>query len=155
MIFLPKDEALADLAKQVVEDVVKQEGHCHVVGWRDVPVAHEVVGRMARDAEPRIVQVSGLTALVCTLAHRSCNTSMMLLSCPMKGECEMSSEFAVSCTALLGFMCFCMVYCRHASRCKVIYMTAKSCELACRCSWSPTLASKAMSWNASSSSCAS
>ncbi len=84
MIFLPKDEALADLAKQVVEDVVKQEGHCHVVGWRDVPVAHEVVGRMARDAEPRIVQVSGLIALVCMLAYRSCHTCMMLLSCSVK-----------------------------------------------------------------------
>ncbi len=57
MLFLPKDEALADLAKKVIEDVVEKEGHCHVVGWRDVPVVHEVVGRMARDAEPRIVQV--------------------------------------------------------------------------------------------------
>ena len=57
MLFLPKDERLADLAKQIVEDVVKKEGHCHIVGWRDVPVVHDVVGRMARDAEPRIVQV--------------------------------------------------------------------------------------------------
>lgn len=57
MLFLPKDEKLANLAKQIVEDVVKKEGHCHIVGWRDVPVVHEVVGRMARDAEPRIVQV--------------------------------------------------------------------------------------------------
>lgn len=57
MLFLPKDEALANLAKKVIEDVVEKEGHCHVVGWRDVPVVHEVVGRMARDAEPRIVQV--------------------------------------------------------------------------------------------------
>ena len=125
MIFLPKDEALADLAKQVVEDVVKQEGHCHVVGWRDVPVAHEVVGRMARDAEPRIIQVSGLTALVCTLAHRSCNSCMMLLSCPMKEECEVGSEFAVSCLALLGFILLCTLCCRHASRFKVICMIAK------------------------------
>jgi glutamate synthase (ferredoxin) len=57
MLFLPKDEKLADLAKKVVADVVKQEGHCRIVGWRDVPVVHEVVGRMARDAEPRIAQV--------------------------------------------------------------------------------------------------
>ena len=57
MLFLPKDEKLANLAKQIVEDVVKKEGHCHIVGWRDVPVVHDVVGRMARDAEPRIVQV--------------------------------------------------------------------------------------------------
>ena len=125
MIFLPKDEALADLAKQVVEDVVKQEGHCHVVGWRDVPVAHEVVGRMARDAEPRIVQVSGLSALVFTLAHRSRNTSMMLLSCPMKEECEVSSEFAVSCTALLGFMHLCMLCCRRALHCEMMFMIAE------------------------------
>ena len=62
MLFLPKDESLANLAKKVVEDVVEKEGHCHVVGWRDVPVVHEVVGRMARDAEPRIVQVHALSA---------------------------------------------------------------------------------------------
>ena len=63
MLFLPKDEKLADLAKQIVEDVVNKEGHCHIVGWRDVPVVHEVVGRMARDAEPRIVQVRHCHAL--------------------------------------------------------------------------------------------
>lgn len=62
MLFLPKDQALADLAKKVIEDVVEKEGHCHVVGWRDVPVVHEVVGRMARDAEPRIVQVRSRAA---------------------------------------------------------------------------------------------
>ena len=57
MLFLPNDDKLAALAKQIVEDVVKAEGRCHIVGWRDVPVVKEVVGPLARATEPRIVQV--------------------------------------------------------------------------------------------------
>ena len=58
MLFLPNDDKLAAQSKQIVEDVVKAEGRCRVVGWRDVPVDHSVVGRMARATEPRIVNVS-------------------------------------------------------------------------------------------------
>lgn len=57
MLFLPNDDKLAALAKRVVEDVVKAEGRCHIVGWRDVPVVKEVVGRQAAAVQPRIVQV--------------------------------------------------------------------------------------------------
>lgn len=57
MLFLPNDDKLAALAKTVVEDVVKAEGRCHIVGWRDVPVVKEVVGRQAAAVQPRIVQV--------------------------------------------------------------------------------------------------
>ena len=78
MLFLPKDEKLADLAKQIVEDVVKKEGHCHIVGWRDVPVVHEAVGRMARDAEPRIVQVWHRHALG---SHNGIVMRFLVLSC--------------------------------------------------------------------------
>ncbi|BDA41678.1 Ferredoxin-dependent glutamate synthase, chloroplastic [Coccomyxa sp. Obi] len=57
MLFLPNDDKLAALAKQIIEDVVKAEGRCHIVGWRDVPVVKEVVGPLAKATEPRIVQV--------------------------------------------------------------------------------------------------
>ena len=58
MLFLPNDDKLAAQARQIVEDVVKAEGRCSVVGWRPVPVDHSVVGRMAKATEPRIVNVS-------------------------------------------------------------------------------------------------
>ena len=57
MLFLPNDDKLAALARKTVEDAVDAEGHCHIVGWRDVPVVPEVVGRLAKITEPRIVQV--------------------------------------------------------------------------------------------------
>lgn len=63
MLFLPNDDKLAALAKQIVEDVVKAEGRCHIVGWRDVPVVKEVVGPLAKATEPRIVQVQSQTFL--------------------------------------------------------------------------------------------
>ena len=57
MLFLPNDDKLAAQAKQIVEDVVAAEGRCTIAGWRDVPVDHSIVGRMAKITEPRIVQV--------------------------------------------------------------------------------------------------
>ncbi|KAK9805720.1 hypothetical protein WJX73_002070 [Symbiochloris irregularis] len=57
MIFLPNDDKLAEEGKQIVEEVVKAEGQCKVVGWREVPVVKEVVARMAKATEPRIWQV--------------------------------------------------------------------------------------------------
>jgi hypothetical protein len=57
MVFLPNDDALATTSRQIVEDVVATEGRCRVVGWREVPVDKEVVGRLARVTEPRIWQV--------------------------------------------------------------------------------------------------
>ena len=84
MLFLPKDEKLANLAKQIVEDVVKKEGHCHIVGWRDVPVVHEVVGRMARDAEPHIVQVwhcHALSSKFCPFLCHPASASSWMWAC--------------------------------------------------------------------------
>ena len=64
MLFLPNDDKLAALAKQIIEDVVKAEGRCHIVGWRDVPVVKEVVGPLAKATEPRIVQVRSQSSLL-------------------------------------------------------------------------------------------
>lgn len=57
MLFLPNDDKLAAEACQIIEDVVKREGHCKLVGWREVPVDHAVVGRFAKVTQPRIKQV--------------------------------------------------------------------------------------------------
>eukprot|EP00884_Botryococcus_braunii_P009765 jgi/Botrbrau1/18790/Bobra.0386s0105.1 len=57
MVFLPNDDKLEAASRQIVEDVVAAEGRCRVVGWRKVPVDHEIVGRLARMTEPRIWQV--------------------------------------------------------------------------------------------------
>lgn len=58
MIFLPNDDKLAAEAREIVEQVVAKEGRCKVKAWRDVPVAPEVVGPLAKLTEPRVVQAS-------------------------------------------------------------------------------------------------
>ncbi len=75
MLFLPNDDKLAAQAKQIVEDVIASEGRCHVAGWRDVPVDHTIVGRMAKATEPRIVQVGCQHALCRTRAMRAVRVS--------------------------------------------------------------------------------
>ena len=56
MVFLPQDEAQAAKGKELLETAIVAEG-LEVLAWRDVPVNKEVVGRMAKDTEPVIVQV--------------------------------------------------------------------------------------------------
>jgi len=56
MVFLPKAEAGANTARQLIEQVLS--ANClTILGWRVVPVHPEVLGRQARDNEPRIEQV--------------------------------------------------------------------------------------------------
>ena len=57
MLFLPNDDEHEAEAIKILEEVVKAEGRCKIVGWRDVPVDPEVVGRFARVTQPRIKQV--------------------------------------------------------------------------------------------------
>lgn len=57
MLFLPNDDEHEQEAIKIIEEVVKAEGRCKIVGWRDVPVDPEVVGRFARVTQPRIKQV--------------------------------------------------------------------------------------------------
>lgn len=56
MVFLPRDEALASAAKQVVERIFTQEG-VEVLGWRQVPVNVAIVGYYAKITLPNIQQV--------------------------------------------------------------------------------------------------
>ena len=84
MLFLPNDDKLASEACQIIEDVVKREGHCKLVGWREVPVDHAVVGRFAKVTQPRIKQVfvehkDGLTGPGGCPAVPSAGTSSALL----------------------------------------------------------------------------
>ena len=57
MLFLPDDDKLDAEARRIIEDVVAAEGRCRIVGWREVPVVKDCVGPLARENEPRIVQV--------------------------------------------------------------------------------------------------
>lgn len=57
MLFLPDDDKLEAEARRIIEDVVAAEGRCRIVGWREVPVVKDIVGPLARENEPRIVQV--------------------------------------------------------------------------------------------------
>ena len=57
MLFLPDDDKLDAEARRIIEDVVAAEGRCRIAGWREVPVVKDCVGPLARENEPRIVQV--------------------------------------------------------------------------------------------------
>ncbi len=67
MLFLPDEDKLAAEARSIIEDVVAAEGRCRIAGWRDVPVVKDVVGPLARENEPRIVQVQPRPLSVATV----------------------------------------------------------------------------------------
>ncbi|MFM6108162.1 MAG: glutamate synthase-related protein [Sphaerospermopsis kisseleviana] len=56
MIFLPQDGESAKKAKEIFEQVAKEE-NLTVLGWRKVPVRPEVLGIQARENQPHIEQV--------------------------------------------------------------------------------------------------
>ena len=55
MFFFPQNELKRSQAKKMFETIVKKEG-MEFLGWREVPVAPEVLGQRARDCMPAIVQ---------------------------------------------------------------------------------------------------
>ncbi len=56
MVFLPKDDALRQQARQQFEQIVQREGQT-VLGWRVLPVDNSDLGSTARNAEPIIEQI--------------------------------------------------------------------------------------------------
>ncbi|SHO47338.1 glutamate synthase large subunit [Desulfopila aestuarii] len=56
MLFLSRDEQLAETAQQVLDDELARET-LTVVGWREVPIDPSVLGELAKKSLPRIVQV--------------------------------------------------------------------------------------------------
>jgi glutamate synthase (ferredoxin) len=56
MLFLSQDESQANIARQVVEEVMQARGFT-VVGWRKVPIVPSVLGPQARENQPQIEQV--------------------------------------------------------------------------------------------------
>lgn len=56
MTFLPVDSIEADSCRQLMEDVLGEEG-LRCLGWRDVPVDNSGIGTIAQGSEPRICQV--------------------------------------------------------------------------------------------------
>jgi len=56
MVFLPSAENKAAAARQVIEQVVAQEG-LTVIGWRVVPVKPNLLGIQARENQPQIEQI--------------------------------------------------------------------------------------------------
>jgi glutamate synthase (NADPH) large chain len=56
MLFLSRDEQLAEAARQVLDDELAGET-LTVVGWREVPIDPSVLGELAKKTLPRIVQV--------------------------------------------------------------------------------------------------
>jgi len=56
MIFLNRDPVLAEASKKIVEQELLRET-LTVLGWREVPVDVSVLGQLAEESMPRIVQV--------------------------------------------------------------------------------------------------
>jgi len=56
MVFLPQDANLANTAREIVEDVLRQQD-LTVLGWRVVPVKDSVLGTQARENKPHIEQL--------------------------------------------------------------------------------------------------
>lgn len=56
MVFLPQDEDKAKENRAHIEEVVKGE-NLEVLGWREVPIVPEILGRQAKENLPRIEQV--------------------------------------------------------------------------------------------------
>jgi len=61
MVFLPQKLEIAAIVRQVVDQVLADEGFS-VLGWREVPVNSEVLGTQARENQPRIEQVLAANA---------------------------------------------------------------------------------------------
>ncbi len=56
VVFLPQDPAQGSELEQLLQDRAKRRG-LEVLGWRDVPVEAGSIGKVARDAAPRIRQL--------------------------------------------------------------------------------------------------
>ncbi|MBN1787613.1 MAG: glutamate synthase large subunit [Sedimentisphaerales bacterium] len=56
MVFSSKDKEISEKCERILTDAIKHYG-MKVLGWRDVPVANDCLGRIALQAEPRIRQV--------------------------------------------------------------------------------------------------
>jgi len=56
LVFFPQDKTQRETCLSIFEDVVKEEGQI-VLGWRDVPVHNEPIGKVARSVEPDMRQV--------------------------------------------------------------------------------------------------
>ena len=56
MVFLPQDEEKAKEHRGYIEEVVKGE-QLEFLGWREVPIIPEILGRQAKENLPRIEQV--------------------------------------------------------------------------------------------------
>ncbi|MFA3781742.1 glutamate synthase large subunit [Melioribacteraceae bacterium 4301-Me] len=56
MIFMPKEEILANKCKNIIEKHIINEG-CDVLAWRKVPVNNSVIGELAKKTEPNIYQI--------------------------------------------------------------------------------------------------
>jgi glutamate synthase (ferredoxin) len=61
MVFLPQNFDQRAQAKAIVEAAIKDEGLI-VLGWREVPVKPEVLGRQARENQPHIEQIMVVSA---------------------------------------------------------------------------------------------
>ncbi|KAJ9505421.1 hypothetical protein QJQ45_026361 [Haematococcus lacustris] len=57
MVFMPNDDASEAESKKIYEEVIAKEG-LKFLGWRQVPVKPEVVGRFAKATQPRIWQLA-------------------------------------------------------------------------------------------------
>ena len=56
MVFLPRQKALREFCEKAVEAAVEETGQ-YLLGWRDVPVNPDALGKSARESQPVIRQI--------------------------------------------------------------------------------------------------
>jgi glutamate synthase domain-containing protein 2/glutamate synthase domain-containing protein 1/glutamate synthase domain-containing protein 3 len=56
VIFEPKDKEIAEKYQKILEDSLKYHG-MKILGWREVPVSNDCLGKIALDSEPAIKQI--------------------------------------------------------------------------------------------------
>ena len=56
MLFLPKSKNQSQICINLFEENIKKQG-LNIIGWRDVPVDHNCIGKIAAETEPLVKQV--------------------------------------------------------------------------------------------------
>ena len=94
MIFLNQDETLAQAARDVLNEELEKET-LTVVGWREVPVNHDVLGELALTGVPQIEQV--FVNAPAGWRKRDLERRLYMVRRRAEKRLEQDSEFYVAC----------------------------------------------------------
>jgi len=102
MFFMPREDKLSVLCREMVEQVVSEEG-LQFLGWREVPVDEQALGEKAREEMPFIVQcfVSGLSGMEMERKLYVIRKQCEQKTAPMLGEKDLFYVPSFSCETIV------------------------------------------------------